>query len=207
MVYKVAFLGPPAAGKTTIRKCLFEGTSPDELLARSEPPTIGMKFTRYQYMFSEAAGDGTKNPRTVPVDIALVDTAGQELEKWLHASARDVFSGCSVVFYLFDVQDWFDDVKRRYHTDLVLFINDRRLELAPGSLLHVIPTKFDLLGRPASDIKAIEHEVRGGLEDRAFALTRLMLQFPVHVSSLAVPFRAATFTMFSQILAEDLLFA
>ena len=46
LVKKILLFGPPEAGKTTLRKFIFEGTPPGKLVEEPELPTIGITYNR-----------------------------------------------------------------------------------------------------------------------------------------------------------------
>lgn len=84
---KIILIGPPAAGKTTIKKCFFETANPLSLLNTSLEPTVGFKINLYNILQSE---------------IGVFDLAGQENEKWF-GSESSIFSNTDIIILVFDV--------------------------------------------------------------------------------------------------------
>ena len=195
MVRKVVLLGPPEAGKTTLRKLLFEGASPRALLERSEPPSIGKRFHRYNYMLARPRGDDGMDPERVPVDLVIVDTAGQELDRWLTTSSEEIFTSSSLLFLIFDVQDWFVPERKQQVLDLVLLVNDTRMNFSSDAMLFIFAHKFDLVDA-GGDMMELARRIKMELQDHAFETKQLMLDFNVSVSSITEAFRDASHRAF-----------
>ena len=207
MVKKIVFFGPAAAGKTTMRRFLFEGTPAAELLEQPEPPSIGLKFTRYDYMLSMPArgkaDDHVAVQEKLPVDLALVDTSGQEMEKWIIEAKDRVFSKADIVFFFFDASQWDDPASQEYIMDFISFTDDARIELAPDSEFHVVAHKCDTIIGGLSGTDALERRVRGSLTDFLFKKKGMMLDYKVHATSIVEPFCDGTFMRFMQLVTDD----
>ncbi len=75
MSKKIIFVGPPNAGKTTLRKIFFEGENRLKLLKFGLEPTLGQESVILN--FSE--------------NIGIFDLAGQENWRWLESDEKSIF--------------------------------------------------------------------------------------------------------------------
>nr|MDO8119473.1 hypothetical protein [Candidatus Sigynarchaeota archaeon] len=114
MTKKILLLGPPAAGKTSLRKFFFEGISAEQLLLQSEPASIGMKYSHYEYIYMYPFEKEGNIPEKTPFNLAVVDTAGQELDKWLGEQQYQVFVSADVVIFMFELKQWNVPEMREY---------------------------------------------------------------------------------------------
>ncbi|HME55056.1 MAG TPA: Rab family GTPase [Candidatus Lokiarchaeia archaeon] len=191
---KIAFIGPPNAGKTSLRKFLFEGISADTILESPDLPTIGIKYSRYDYVYSYPfEKDGTA-PEKIPIELAMLDTSGQELESLLTTSNREkVFSNADVILFIFDVSEWEDEVRREYLMDFILFVNDARIELAPDSTYHVIGHKYDTHSAGFDAMDKVRAAIQSELDEYMFQKTGKMLRLDVYLTSLQKEYRRESF--------------
>ncbi len=106
MTTKITLVGKPEMGKTTIKKVLFEGADPNELIFFPLEATVTRKWTIHEYMDSK---------------IILLDTAGQKLPTLLKDEEEQNYSfgNANVIIYIFDYPTWID------HSEDIL--NDIRL--------------------------------------------------------------------------------
>ncbi|MHA1844461.1 MAG: hypothetical protein ACTSWE_09400, partial [Promethearchaeota archaeon] len=75
---KLIFIGPPGAGKTTLRKIFFEGENTKKLLEYALEPTYGEESIILRL------------PK-IHEEIGIFDLAGQENERWLESEERAIF--------------------------------------------------------------------------------------------------------------------
>ncbi len=191
---KVVFIGPPNSGKTSLRRFFFEGVPADKILSEPESPTIGVKFNRFNYVYSYPVEKEGISPEKIPVELAMVDTSGQELEKLLTTSAGDqVFKGADIVLFVLDISDWEKEMRKEYLMDFVCFSNNARLEMAPQSVFHVVGHKYDLAPGGRAGLEGIRSKIKNELQDYAFKKTRKFLDFNVHLTSLQKDYRRDTF--------------
>ena len=108
MIKKVLFLGPAEAGKTSLRKFFFEGVPATQLLKESELPTVGLKYLKYDYMYSFPTKEKDDREK-IPLSLSVVDSAGQNLKEWLTERKERVFPGSDIIFFIFDVSHWLDE--------------------------------------------------------------------------------------------------
>jgi hypothetical protein len=134
------------------------------------------------------------SPEKIPLELAMVDTSGQELEKYLTTPAGEqVFKGADIVLFIIDVSEWGNEIRKEYLMDFICFTNNTRLALAPQSVLHVIGHKYDLLPAGKAGIEKTVSKIKNELQDYAFKKTRKFLDFNVHVTSLHKDFRRDAF--------------
>ncbi|NMC08406.1 MAG: GTPase domain-containing protein [Candidatus Lokiarchaeota archaeon] len=192
---KVVFVGPANSGKTSLRKFFFEGVPADKILAEPEAPTVGVKYNRYNYVYSYPVEKEGTAPEKIPIELAMVDTSGQELEKFLTTPAGDnVFKAADIVLFIIDASGWDDEMQREYLMDFICFTNTARLQLAPQSVFHVVAHKYDLVvsgGKAGMD--KLRARIKNDLQDYIFKKTRKFLDFNVHVTSLKKEYRLDTF--------------
>jgi hypothetical protein len=108
MTTKISMIGPPAVGKTTIKKVMFDGEDPNELIIFPLEATIGIKYTVHDFM---------------DLKISLLDSPGQSLPALLEDEQKQLitFGDTSAIIYIFDYPTWIknsqdilDDVKKLY---------------------------------------------------------------------------------------------
>jgi len=90
---KILVLGRAGTGKTTIKKIIFEGEDPKELLMNPLDPTRGLSPSVYSWL---------------DLKIGLFDSSGQELERLL--SNKDeydlAFDNTDIIIYILDYPIW-----------------------------------------------------------------------------------------------------
>ena len=142
MATKVTFIGKPAMGKTTIKKVVFEGEDPNELILFPLEATIGIKYSIHKFM-------NTK--------VSLIDAPGQSLPIILEDEQKQIitFGDSSAIIYIFDYPTWIsesqdliDDVKKIYEirkkhgfdAKIILFLHkiDLLITKKIGSMLALI---------------------------------------------------------------------
>ncbi len=84
---KIIFVGPPEAGKTTLRKIFFEGENRKELLEFGLEPTHGNENILLN--LSETVG--------------VFDLAGQENQRWLETDERSIFYDSEIIIIVLDI--------------------------------------------------------------------------------------------------------
>jgi GTPase SAR1 family protein len=130
---KIIFVGPPEAGKTTLRKIFFEGENRKELLDFGLEPTHGQETILLK--LSDRVG--------------VFDLSGQENQRWLESDEKSVFYDTQIIIIVIDIttplSNIFDFVKK------IIQIRD---EITPSSYIYILLHKKDLITRDRlSDIK------------------------------------------------------
>jgi hypothetical protein len=142
MATKISMIGKPEVGKTTIKKVIFEGEDPNELIIFPLEATIGIKYSVHDFM---------------DLQISLLDSPGQSLPVLLEDKQKQLltFGDTSAIIYVFDYPTWIknsqdvvDDVKKIYEirrkhgfdVKIILFLHKIDLIITKkiGSMLTLI---------------------------------------------------------------------
>ena len=129
-------------GKTTLKKVIFEGEDPNELILFPLEATIGIKYSIHEFMNSK---------------VSLIDAPGQSLQIILEDEQKQliVFGDSSAIVYVFDYPTWIadsqdvlDDIKKIYEINkkhdfdakIILFLHkvDLLIKKKIGSMLALI---------------------------------------------------------------------
>jgi len=133
MSKKIIFVGPPAAGKTTLRKIFFEGENASKLLEYSLEPTYGKESVLLQ----------------LEEDVGVFDLSGQENERWLDSDERSVFSNAEILLIVIESTMSIEELKE--FINKVIAVRD---EITPDSKIYILLHKIDLIkNRKLNDIK------------------------------------------------------
>jgi GTPase SAR1 family protein len=146
MATKVSMVGKPEVGKTTIKKVIFEGEDPNELVIFPLEATIGIKYSVYNFL---------------DLEISLLDTPGQSLPLLLEDEEKKltIFGDTSAIIYIFDYPTWIsnsqdviDDIKKIYEikknqgneSRIILFLHkiDLLIKKKVGTILASIKEKL-----------------------------------------------------------------
>jgi len=142
MTTKITFIGKPEMGKTTIKKVIFEGEDPSELVLSPLEATIGIKYSVHEFMDSK---------------VSLIDAPGQSLPIILEDEQKQIltFGDTGAIIYIFDYPTWIsdsqdiiDDVRKIYEINkkhdfsakIILFLHkiDLIIKKKIGTLLSFI---------------------------------------------------------------------
>jgi len=124
MSEKIVFVGPPEAGKTTLRKIFFEGDNPTKVLEYALEPTHGMESIIMK----------------LSKEIGIFDLAGQENQYWFETEKKNIFYNTKVLLIVIDVTTPIDDI-----LNFIRRIIEIRNELTPSSIIYVLIHKIDLV--------------------------------------------------------------
>jgi len=142
MATKITFIGKPEMGKTTIKKVIFEGEVPNELIIFPLEATIGIQYSVHEVMNSK---------------VSLIDAPGQSLPIIMEDEQKQIlaFGDSMAIIYIFDYPTWIsdsqdiiDDVKKIYEirkkhgfeAKIILFLHkiDLLITKKIGSMLALI---------------------------------------------------------------------
>ncbi len=133
MSKKIVFIGPPEAGKTTLRKIFFEGENRKELLEHALEPTHGQETIIVK----------------LKQDIGVFDLAGQENQRWFETEDKSIFDNTEILIVVIDITSPMQEI-----LEFITKIINIRDELTPSSFIFLLLHKKDLLTREKiSDIK------------------------------------------------------
>ncbi len=161
MATKVILIGKPSMGKTTIKKVVFEGENPNELVLFPLEATIGTKYSVHEFM---------------DIKISLVDTPGQSMPILLEDEDKQtqIFEDTNIIIYIFDYAIWItkpqeivEDIKKIYK------INESKYRAKIYLYLH----KIDL----------IDQKIRSKLNFLKTQITNkltLPVELPIYFTSL-----------------------
>ncbi|MFX1502531.1 MAG: GTPase [Promethearchaeota archaeon] len=144
---RVALVGKPEVGKTTIKKVIFEGEDPNELVLFPLEATIGIDYSVHEFM---------------NMKISLLDTPGQSLPILLQDEEKQIisFENTGAIIYIFDYPTWItdsqaiiDDIqslykinkKHNFGSKIILFLHkvDLLIDKKIGSKLDLIGKQID----------------------------------------------------------------
>ncbi|HME53827.1 MAG TPA: GTPase domain-containing protein [Candidatus Lokiarchaeia archaeon] len=203
---KIVFLGPPNAGKTSLRKFLFEGVPADTILEENQVPTIGINYSKHNYMYTYPFENHGKIPEKIPLELVMLDTSGQELEKILSTILRNqVFSRADIIMFIFDVSEWENEARREQLMNFISSANDARLEIAPESMFHVIGHKYDIISGGIDEMEKNRVRIRNDLDNYIFQKTGKMLMLDIRVTSLQKEYRRVSFNALFELTTNILL--
>ena len=139
---KNPLVGKPSMGKTTIKKVIFEGEDPNDLILFPLEATIGIKYSVHQFMDSK---------------VSLIDAPGQSLPTILQDEQKQIlaFGDAGAIIYVFDYPTWIsdsqdiiDDIRKIYEINkkqdfgakIILFLHkiDLIIKKKIGTLLSFI---------------------------------------------------------------------
>ncbi len=195
---KILFMGPAEAGKTTLRKFLFEGIPAQELLEHPEVPTVGLKYNAYAYVSTKRTEKIDKDKKVkkgevVPISLSVVDSAGQNLDGWLNERKERVFPGADIIFFIFDVSEWLQDDKKKNLCELIMRIYNTRLELAPESSFYIVGHKFDKVPEGKTYRESMSKRIKHELNEYIFDKMLKYLDFNIYLTSIQEEFADETF--------------
>ncbi|MFX0082099.1 MAG: GTPase [Candidatus Hodarchaeota archaeon] len=139
---KISLIGKPAVGKTTIKKVIFEGEDPNDLILFPLEATLKVQYSIHDFMDSK---------------VSLVDAPGQSLQVIFEDEQKQlmVFGDTKAIIYILDYPTWIsnsqdilDDVRKLYEISkkndfdakIILFLHkiDVLINKKIGSMLALI---------------------------------------------------------------------
>ena len=147
MSKKIIFVGPPAAGKTTLRKIFFEGESSSKLLEYALEPTYGEES-----LILRLPG--------INQDVGIFDLAGQENKRWFETDEKAIFHGTKLILVVIDITFSYDEIVK-----FTRKIIDLRDDLTPSTFVFVLLHKIDLVSE--KKIKQVKSLIKKDFSNRA----------------------------------------
>ncbi len=174
---KILLLGRAGTGKTTIKKIIFEGFDPKELLVNPLDPTRGLSPSVYSWL---------------DLKIGLFDSSGQELETLLNNKDEYdlAFYNTDAIIYVFDYPTWI-----RNPTEIVSEIQKIQniiKEESYSARIIIFIHKIDLINN--ENRKDILGEITNILKEK--------LPFSIFYTSIHPEFIFSTYNAFYEILAN-----
>ncbi|MHA1913146.1 MAG: GTPase [Promethearchaeota archaeon] len=142
MATKITLIGKPEMGKTTIKKVIFEGEDPNDLVLFPLEATIKLTYSVYNFLDTK---------------VSLIDAPGQSLSLIFEDEQKQIlaFGDSNAIIYVFDYPTWIsdsqdiiDDVrkiveinrKHQFNAKIILFLHKIDLVITKkiGSLLSSI---------------------------------------------------------------------
>jgi hypothetical protein len=173
-------------------------------MKRQEPPSIGLKHDVFEYLFMYPAETKKPSPAKIPFKLALVDTSGQEMEKWVTTQRKEVFPGTDIIFFIFDAGEWADPTRRQFICDYIWFVLKTRNELAPSALFYILAHKYDKIAGRKGDIDADRRDIAEGIKDYIFKKKELVVDLHVSVTSLHKKYRNHTFSTLLDLMTDSM---
>jgi len=174
---KILLLGRAGTGKTTVKKIIFEGFDPKELVVNPLDPTRGLSPSVYSWL---------------DLKIGLFDSSGQELEALLNNKDEHdlAFYNTDVIIYIFDYTTWI-----RNPSEIVSEIQKIQKIIDGDSYsarIIIFIHKIDLINN--ENRKNILSEITNALKDK--------FSFSIFYTSIHPEFIFSTYNAFYEILAS-----
>ncbi|MHA1376669.1 MAG: ADP-ribosylation factor-like protein [Promethearchaeota archaeon] len=174
---KILLLGRAGTGKTTIKKIIFEGVDPKELLVNPLDPTRGLSPSVYSWL---------------DLKIGLFDSSGQELEALLNNKDEYdlAFHNTDIVIYIFDYPTWVGNPE-----EIIIEIQKIQKIIKDDSYsakIIIFIHKIDL----------INNETRKDILKEITKVLKKKLPFSIFYTSIHPEFIFSTYNAFYEILAS-----
>jgi GTPase SAR1 family protein len=123
---KIVIVGPPGAGKTTLRKIFFEGENSSQLLEYALDPTHGQESLILKL----------KN------EIGIFDLAGQENQRWFETEEKSIFYNAKIILIVIDITSLIENT-----LNFIRNVIKIRNSYTPHSMIYVLLHKIDLISQ------------------------------------------------------------
>lgn len=157
-------VGPPEAGKTTIRLFFFEGVSSAKLLQHHGlEPTRGVNWFNYD-----------RNETT----IGVVDTSGQEIIEII--TDYSIFEAADAVIFMFDVAQYLSSpLIRAEYLEYILEVINCRSVLHESFEILIFGHKIDLIPENMVDEVAekIQNEIEAKIHEKFNHARSIVISF------------------------------
>lgn len=127
---KILLLGQPETGKSSMKKVIFEGVDPIELIVNPLTPTRGIDPSVHSWF---------------DLKIGLFDTSGQELFTLFTDTGEQhfAFQNCDVIIYIYDYNQWISNKNKIFEDIRVIDSIIKKLEI--NTKLIIFCHKIDLI--------------------------------------------------------------
>ncbi len=147
---KIIFIGPPGAGKTSLKKVFFEGESSKKILKQTLAPTLGEESIVLNFQEK----------------IGIFDLAGQENETWLQNNDNSILIDSSIIIVVVDCKESFEN-----NLEFIKKVINIRDQIVAEGLIYVLVHKIDLISE--SEL----HDLKELLQDRLYYYNYISLAF------------------------------
>jgi len=174
---KILVLGRAGTGKTTIKKIIFEGEDPKELLVNPLDPTRGLSPSVYSWL---------------DLKVGLFDSSGQELESLLNNKDEYdlAFDNTDIIIYIMDYPSWIANPDELI-TEIQKINDIIKSNSYPASIILFIH-KIDLIGN--KNRKTTLKKIKDKLKEKC--------PFPIFFTSIHPEFIFSLYNAFYEILAN-----
>jgi hypothetical protein len=146
---KLLVIGRAGTGKTTIKKIVFEGNNPKDLIYNPLEPTRGISPSVHSWL---------------DLKLGLFDSSGQELS-YLLENEKDndhvlAFENTDLIIYIFDYPTWTSNSQQI--RDDIQKVSDIISNKSYGAKVIIFIHKIDLIGKDTRKqiLKEITHEIK-----------------------------------------------
>ncbi len=164
---KILFIGPPEAGKSSIRLVFFDDKKPKSLLDDPIEPTRGIENYMYNWL---------------DVKTGIADSSGQEINRWLNQDREMAFNETDSIIFVFDVSQFAESYQEI--CEKIAKALQRKTKLAPRASFSIFLHKIDLLPEEKSEnmLKTIKQKINAYLTSQN--LKREMLLITYYATSI-----------------------
>jgi small GTP-binding protein len=171
---KIVIVGPPGAGKTTIKKVFFEMANPFELLKASLKPTRGINSSVYTLF---------------DLKLGVFDLAGQENKDWFK-SERKIFNSTNLIICVIDINTYLKEILDFLNNLIIVY---EEINLRNCSII-VLAHKIDLI-----DKLYLQHKIKA-LYD--FIKAKKKLEIKIYQTSIAKEYFLRSYDITSGVIAN-----
>ena len=180
MARKLLLLGRAGVGKSTLKKIIFEGEDPSELLHHSLEPTRGIETSNYSWL---------------DLELSIFDTSGQELDNLLKEESEQIFAftNAAAVIYIFDYNNWLSNSQEI--ADEIKDVHKIISRINKETKLMVIFHKIDLIPKVIrNNVKILTYQIQ--------SIFNLPIKDSLHFTSIDEDYIYSIHNAFSEILSK-----
>lgn len=180
MARKLLLLGRAGVGKSTLKKIIFEGEDPSELLHHSLEPTRGIETSNYSWL---------------DLELSIFDTSGQELDNLLKEESEQIiaFGNTAAVIYIFDYNNW--QSNSQDIADEIKEVHEIIRRINKEAKLMVIFHKIDLIPEAIrNNVKILTYQIQN--------IVNLPIKSLLYFTSIAEDYIYSIHNAFSEILSR-----